>query len=97
VNEFGPVIEEVRVALVLSGSAAFYAPEYLYGFHQVITNLPNDEILLEVTLASHLQAKHLVLNFGAECEVSSPEWLAQEIIEEAKEVTKLYKNRKRKK
>jgi predicted DNA-binding transcriptional regulator YafY len=97
INEFGPVIEEVRVQLVLKGSAAFYAPEYVYGFHQVITELPNDEILLEVTLASHLQAKHLVLNFGAECEVIEPEWLAQQINEEAKEVIKTYKNRKRKK
>jgi len=97
VNEFGPVIEEVRVKLVLKGSAAFYAPEYVYGFHQVITDLPNDEILLEVTLASHLQAKHLVLNFGAECEVIEPEWLAQQVNEEAKEVIKIYKNRKRKK
>ncbi len=97
VNEFGPVIEEVRVKLVLKGSAAFYAPEYVYGFNQVITNLPNDEILIEVTLASHLQAKHLALNFGAECEVIEPEWLAQQVNEEAKEVVKTYKNRKRKK
>jgi predicted DNA-binding transcriptional regulator YafY len=63
----------------------------------VITNLPNEEILLEVTLASHLQAKHLVMNFGAECEVMEPEWLAQEINESAKEVIKIYKNRKKKK
>jgi predicted DNA-binding transcriptional regulator YafY len=37
------------------------------------------------------------LNFGAECEVIEPEWLAQQVNEEAKEVVKIYKNRKRKK
>ncbi len=97
VNEFGPAIEEVRVKLLLTGSAAFYAPEYVYGYHQVITQLPYEEVILEVTLASHLQAKHLVMNFGSHCKVIEPEWLIDEILEEAKVVQAHYKNRKRKK
>ncbi len=97
VNEFGPVIEEVRVKLLLTGIAAFYAPEYVYGYHQVITQLPYEEVILEVTLASHLQAKHLVMNFGSQCKVIEPEWLIDEILEEAKLVQTHYKNRKRKK
>lgn len=97
VNEFGPAIEEVRVKLLLTGSAAFYAPEYVYGYHQVITQLPYEEVILETTLASHLQAKHLVMNFGSECKVIEPEWLIDEIVEEAKVVQAHYKNRKRKK
>lgn len=97
VNEFGPAIEEVRVKLLLTGSAAFYAPEYVYGYHQVITQLPYEEVILEVTLASHLQAKHLVMNFGSQCKVIEPEWLIDEIFEEAKVVQAHYKNRKRKK
>ena len=97
VNEFGPAIEEVRVKLLLTGSAAFYAPEYVYGYHQVLTQLPYEEVILEVTLASHLQAKHLVLNFGSQCKVIEPEWLIDEVIEEAKVVQAHYKNRKRKK
>ncbi len=97
VNEFGPVIEEVRVKVLLTGTAAFYAPEYVYGYHQVITQLPYEEVILEVTLASHLQAKHLVMNFGSHCKVIEPEWLIDEILEEAKVVQSHYKNRKRKK
>jgi predicted DNA-binding transcriptional regulator YafY len=97
VNEFGPAIEEVRVKLLLTGSAAFYAPEYVYGYHQVITQLPYEEVILEVTLASHLQAKHLVMNFGSQCKVVEPEWLIDEVLEEAKLVQAHYKNRKRKK
>ena len=97
VNEFGPVIEEVRVKVLLTGTAAFYAPEYVYGYHQVITQLPYEEVILEVTLASHLQAKHLVMNFGSHCKVIEPEWLIDEILEEAKVVQSHYTNRKRKK
>jgi predicted DNA-binding transcriptional regulator YafY len=37
------------------------------------------------------------MNFGSQCKVIEPEWLIDEILEEAKVVQTHYKNRKRKK
>lgn len=90
VSNYGLSIgEKQRVRLLIR--KRYYLSEYLYGEDQIITPIDDDTVLFEVTMQGDISIKQFVLNLGADCEVLEPQWLKDEILQEAEKIINQYK------
>lgn len=90
-GELGGENASMRIKLRLSGKPAMYVKEYLYGADQTVLSIDKYTTVLEFTAEYKYNAVQLVLGFGADCEVLEPEWLRNEVIDQAKKIME-YRN-----
>ena len=68
----------------------YYISEYIYGENQKITPLSDDLILFEADFPNEMTLKSFVMNLGADCEVTEPQWLIGFLKEESEKIAKMY-------
>ena len=79
------------IKLKFKGRYATIVQDYIYGQEQTIEQQEDGSVILSV----RMQYRNNIINFalfaGVECEVIEPEWLKAEIVNQCKQIQKIYK------
>lgn len=87
-SEYGYKIKPVRVQLRVEGLD--YLSEYIWGKYQEIEWIDHHVFLLSVEFPNELALKDFVLKGGSHIKVMKPSWLVTWILEELKQIERLY-------
>lgn len=80
-----------EVKLKFTGKFAMVVQDYLYGKDQVTECVDANTTILTLKMQYKDSISNFVLGFGGYCEVLEPEWLKEDVLCKAEEITKKFK------
>jgi len=87
---YGPVGEEVEVALRFSPQVARRVKESIWHPSQRLEECADGGCVLKVRVAQPLEMKPWIRGWGPDCQVLAPEWLRKEVAEEIRRAAEGY-------